>query len=257
MVLSLHIGAGFDVIQARRRGSRRPPHGARLPDQRDHRAGPALRPDAAALPRPEGRAVRGRHRLDPVLLRSHRPPLHRTRRGCTTAGLRRASCPSEVFREHILACYITDPSGLMLRDRHRHRHHRVGVRLPAHRHDVAGVAGVRLEGVPGRRAAPTSEIHKITWENSCRFFDWDPFKHTPKEQATVGALRAIDRRRHHADVPRGVAQAQRGRRHRRLLIPLSHHAFPVPAQPPGPSYWSKGPAIGSPLKLWRPGGDVT
>ena len=25
--------------------------------------------------------------------------------------------PSEVFREHILACYITDPSGLLLRDR--------------------------------------------------------------------------------------------------------------------------------------------
>ena len=34
------------------------------------------------------------------------------------------------------------------------------------------------------------EIHKITWENATRFFDWDPFKHTPKEQATVGALRA-------------------------------------------------------------------
>ena len=25
--------------------------------------------------------------------------------------------PSEVFRDHILACYITDPSGLLLRDR--------------------------------------------------------------------------------------------------------------------------------------------
>ena len=25
--------------------------------------------------------------------------------------------PSEVFREHILACFITDPSGLLLRDR--------------------------------------------------------------------------------------------------------------------------------------------
>jgi hypothetical protein len=35
------------------------------------------------------------------------------------------------------------------------------------------------------------EIHKITWENSCRFFGWDPFQHTPKEQATVGALRAL------------------------------------------------------------------
>ena len=35
------------------------------------------------------------------------------------------------------------------------------------------------------------EIHKITWENACRFFDWDPFQHTAREQATVGALRAL------------------------------------------------------------------
>ena len=34
-------------------------------------------------------------------------------------------------------------------------------------------------------------INKITWENACRFYNWDPFKHTPKEQATVGALRAL------------------------------------------------------------------
>ena len=34
------------------------------------------------------------------------------------------------------------------------------------------------------------EIHKITWQNACRFFDWDPFKHTAREDATVGALRA-------------------------------------------------------------------
>jgi hypothetical protein len=30
----------------------------------------------------------------------------------------------------------------------------------------------------------------MTWQNACRFFDWDPFTHTAKEQATVGALRA-------------------------------------------------------------------
>ena len=63
--------------------------------------------------------------------------------------------PSEVFREHFLACFITDPSGLELRAPHRHGQHRVGVRLPPHRHDVAELARVLLEGVPGRRAAPT------------------------------------------------------------------------------------------------------
>jgi hypothetical protein len=34
------------------------------------------------------------------------------------------------------------------------------------------------------------EIHKITWENSARHFRFDPFAHTRREDATVGALRA-------------------------------------------------------------------
>jgi hypothetical protein len=34
------------------------------------------------------------------------------------------------------------------------------------------------------------EVDKITWQNACRFFDWDPFAELPREQATVGALRA-------------------------------------------------------------------
>ena len=34
------------------------------------------------------------------------------------------------------------------------------------------------------------DINKITWQNSCRFFSWDTFAHTPREQATVGAQRA-------------------------------------------------------------------
>ena len=36
-----------------------------------------------------------------------------------------------------------------------------------------------------------AEMHKITWQNTCRFFDYDPFAHIPKEQATVGALREL------------------------------------------------------------------
>ena len=31
---------------------------------------------------------------------------------------------------------------------------------------------------------------KTTFENSCRFFGFDPFTHTPQERATVAALRA-------------------------------------------------------------------
>jgi predicted TIM-barrel fold metal-dependent hydrolase len=99
--------------------------------------------------------------------------------------------PSEVFREHILACYITDPSGLLLRDR-------IGIdniawecdyphtdttwpRSPEFTWDEFQAAGV----------VDKVEIDKITYQNACRFFDWDPFKHTPQEEASVGALRAL------------------------------------------------------------------
>ena len=45
--------------------------------------------------------------------------------------------------------------------------------------DLAASAGV-----------PDDEIHKITWENACRFYNFDPFAHRSREQSTVGALRA-------------------------------------------------------------------
>ena len=37
---------------------------------------------------------------------------------------------------------------------------------------------------------PDDEVNKITFENACRFYDWDPFARTAREDATVGALRA-------------------------------------------------------------------
>ena len=39
--------------------------------------------------------------------------------------------------------------------------------------------------------ASDTDIDKITWQNALRFFDWDPFAHIPKEQSSVGALRAL------------------------------------------------------------------
>ena len=38
--------------------------------------------------------------------------------------------------------------------------------------------------------ADDGDMNKITWENACNFFRWDPFARTPREQANVGALRA-------------------------------------------------------------------
>jgi hypothetical protein len=37
---------------------------------------------------------------------------------------------------------------------------------------------------------PDDEVNKITWENACRWYSFDPFQHRTKEQSTVGALRA-------------------------------------------------------------------
>ena len=98
--------------------------------------------------------------------------------------------PSDIFREHILACYITDPSGLLLRDR-------IGLDIIAWECDYPHTDTTWPESPEfawkefQETGCKADEIDKITWENACRFFSWDPFKHIPKEKANVGALRAL------------------------------------------------------------------
>ena len=77
---------------------------------------------------------------------------------------------------------------------------------------------------PGRSSrtpgCTDDEIHKITWENACRFFDWDPFAaHAEGGGDGRRAAGPGHRRRHHPHVPRRVAEAERGRRHRHPLTP--------------------------------------
>ena len=97
--------------------------------------------------------------------------------------------PSEVFREHILACYITDPSGLLLRDR-------IGMDNIAWECDYPHTDTTWPESPEYAwkelqdASCSDDEIHKITWQNACRFFDWEPFAAHHAEDATVGALRA-------------------------------------------------------------------
>ncbi|ABW12333.1 amidohydrolase 2 [Parafrankia sp. EAN1pec] len=98
--------------------------------------------------------------------------------------------PSEVFREHFLACYITDPAGLELR-------HRIGLDTIAWECDYPHTdttwpespetAWNELQGA----GCTDEEINEITWENASIFFGWDPFTHIPQDQASVGALRAL------------------------------------------------------------------
>ena len=97
--------------------------------------------------------------------------------------------PSEVFREHSLACYVTDPTSLRLRNE-------IGIDIIAWECDYPHSdcfwpdAPEQVLGELNAAGATDEEIEKITWRNSCRFFGWDAFAHIPKEEATVGALRA-------------------------------------------------------------------
>ena len=111
--------------------------------------------------------------------------------------------PSDVFREHSLACYISDPSGIDAR-------HRIGVDIIAWECDYphTDTTWPNSPEVVWNEfttcGVPDDEIHKITWENACRFFEFDPFTKVSREHATVGDLRA---RAAHVDTTR-VSKAE-------------------------------------------------
>ncbi|HYA69305.1 MAG TPA: amidohydrolase family protein [Acidimicrobiales bacterium] len=96
--------------------------------------------------------------------------------------------PSEVFREHFLTCFISDPVGVALRDR-------IGLDNIAweadypHSDSMWPDAPEELGRVFSANQVPRHEIAKITHENAMRWYCFDPFAHVPKEESTVGALR--------------------------------------------------------------------
>jgi predicted TIM-barrel fold metal-dependent hydrolase len=98
--------------------------------------------------------------------------------------------PSDLFREHILTCFIVDDVALRVRDM-------VGIdniawecdyphsdstwpRSPEVLSDAFALAGV----------TNPSEINKISHENALRWYGYEPFRHITKAEGTVGALRA-------------------------------------------------------------------
>jgi predicted TIM-barrel fold metal-dependent hydrolase len=97
--------------------------------------------------------------------------------------------PSELFQSNMLGCFITDPSALHVRDR-------IGIDAIAWECDYPHSDSTwprspellwdELQGA----GCADHEIEKITWQNACRFFRFDPFAAVPKEHASVGALRA-------------------------------------------------------------------
>jgi predicted TIM-barrel fold metal-dependent hydrolase len=98
--------------------------------------------------------------------------------------------PSDVFREHSLACYVTDPSSLKI-------YKDIGVDIIAwecdypHSDSLFPDAAEFVLAEMEQASVADEDVHRITWRNTCRFFDWDPFAHIPQEQANVGSLRAL------------------------------------------------------------------
>jgi predicted TIM-barrel fold metal-dependent hydrolase len=96
--------------------------------------------------------------------------------------------PSEVFREHFLTCFISDPVGVELRDR-------IGVDNMAweadypHSDSMWPTAPEELHAVFEANDVSDAEIDKMTHENAMRWYSFDPFAHLPKAESTVGALR--------------------------------------------------------------------
>jgi predicted TIM-barrel fold metal-dependent hydrolase len=97
--------------------------------------------------------------------------------------------PSDVLREHSLACFISDPTSLKLSDD-------IGIDMIAFETDYPhsdslwpDAPEVLLEQCEGA-GLTDDKIHKISWQNVARFCDHDPFAVIPRHDATVGALRA-------------------------------------------------------------------
>ena len=95
--------------------------------------------------------------------------------------------PSQVFREHLLTCFIDDVTGVGLRDQ-------IGVETMMWECDYphSDSTWPRSPETLWRAfdGVPDADIHAITHENAIREFHVDPFAHIPKAECTVGALRA-------------------------------------------------------------------
>ena len=98
--------------------------------------------------------------------------------------------PSDVFREHIMTCFIVDDVALRVRDA-------VGIENIAWECDYPHSDStwprspeILMEAFTRAGVTDADEINKISHENALRWYGYDPFSVIPKEQATVAALRS-------------------------------------------------------------------
>ena len=116
----------------------------------------------------------------------------------------RGKKPSDLFREHFIACFIDDRFGVA------NRHH-VGIDTICHECDYPHSDTVWPETpeclMKSFESAnvPDGEIDKITHLNAMRTYSFDPFDALGRENCTVGALRA--QAQHVDTVPRSQGGA--------------------------------------------------
>jgi predicted TIM-barrel fold metal-dependent hydrolase len=95
--------------------------------------------------------------------------------------------PSEVFRQHFLTCFISDPVGIQLR-------HQIGMDNIAwecdYPHSDSSWPNAPEELAQAAAGVPDDELEKISWGNACRWFSFEPFAYREREDSTVAALRA-------------------------------------------------------------------
>jgi len=97
--------------------------------------------------------------------------------------------PSQVFREHVQTCFIDDETGLRNRDH-------IGVDTLTWEADYPHSDSTWPQSPETvmkslvAAALSDAEIDKVTWQNACRWYNFDPFQHRRREECTVGALRA-------------------------------------------------------------------
>lgn len=116
--------------------------------------------------------------------------------------------PSEVFRDHIVTCFIDDPTGVAQREQ-------VGLETICWEADYPHSDSTWPESperlIKSLDGVPDPEIDAMTHANAMRHFRYDPFSARRRTECTVGALRANAR-----DVdtaPRARAKGPDGPKH--------------------------------------------
>jgi len=94
--------------------------------------------------------------------------------------------PSQIFSEHVILCFIDDAVGIETRGHLNIDNITWECDYP---HSDSTWPHSPETVIKYLGHLPDDEVNKITHRNAMKHFQYDPFTHIPREQATVGALR--------------------------------------------------------------------